>query len=86
MELLDNSCYGLDSIIIPNTVKTIEDWAFAGCENLSYVKIPQQLKTVGQGAFGSCPSLAYVDIPDLSSWAMITFNNYTANPLYYAKN
>ena len=80
-----NSCYGLDSIIIPNTVQTIEDWAFAGCEHLSYVKIPQQLKTVGQGAFGSCPSLAYVDIPDLSSWAMITFNNYTANPLYYAK-
>jgi hypothetical protein len=29
--------------------------------------------------------LAYVDIPDLSSWAMITFNNYNANPLYYAK-
>ena len=80
-----NSCYGLDSIIIPNTVETIEDWAFAGCEHLSYVKMPQQLKTVGQGAFGSCPSLAYVDIPDLSSWAMITFNNYTANPLYYAK-
>lgn len=80
-----NSCYGLDSIIIPNTVQTIEDWAFAGCEHLSYVKIPRQLKTVGQGAFGSCPSLAYVDIPDLSSWAMITFNNYTANPLYYAK-
>ena len=80
-----NSCYGLDSIIIPNTVQTIQDWAFAGCEHLSYVKIPQQLKTVGQGAFGSCPSLAYVDIPDLSSWAMINFNNYTANPLYYAK-
>ena len=80
-----NSCYGLDSLILPNTVETIEDWAFAGCEHLSYVKIPQQLKTVGQGAFGSCPSLAYVDIPDLSSWAMITFNNYTANPLYYAK-
>ncbi len=80
-----NSCYGLDSIFLPNTVETIEDWAFAGCEHLSYVKIPQQLKRVGQGAFGSCPSLAYVDIPDLSSWAMITFNNYTANPLYYAK-
>ena len=80
-----NSCYGLDSIFIPNTVEVIQDWAFAGCKNLSYVKIPQQLKTVGQGAFGSCPSLAYVDIPDLSSWAMINFNNYTANPLYYAK-
>ncbi len=80
-----NSCYGLESINLPNTVEVIEDWAFANCENLSYVKMPQQLKRVGQGAFGSCPSLAYVDIPDLSSWAMITFNNYTANPLYYAK-
>ena len=80
-----NSCNGLDSILIPNTVITIQGWAFAGCENLSYVKIPQQLKTVGQGAFGSCRSLAYVDIPDLSSWAMINFNNYTANPLLYAQ-
>ena len=80
-----NSCYGLESINLPNTVEVIEDWAFANCENLSYVKMPQQLKRVGQGAFGSCRSLAYVDIPDLSSWAMINFNNYTANPLLYAQ-
>ena len=76
-----NSCYGLDSIIIPNTVETIEDWAFANCKYLSYVKMPQQLKRAGQGAFGGCPALAYVDIPDLSSWAMVDFNNYSANPL-----
>ena len=86
--LIDNSafngCYGLVSINLPNTVEIIEDWAFANCENLSYVKMPQQLKRVGQGAFGSCPSLAYVDIPDLSSWAMVDFYNYFANPLYYA--
>lgn len=79
-----NSCYGLESINLPNTVEVIEDWAFANCENLSYVKMPQQLKRVGQGAFGSCPKLSYVDIPDLSSWAMVDFYNYYANPLYYA--
>ena len=79
-----NSCYGLESISLPNTVEVIEDWAFANCENLSYVKMPQQLKRVGQGAFGSCPKLSYVDIPDLSSWAMVDFYNYYANPLYYA--
>jgi hypothetical protein len=80
-----NGCRSLDSLALPNAITSIDDWAFAGCHSLSYVEIPQSLSRVGQGAFGSCQSLKTVKISNLSSWCMIDFANYNANPLYYSK-
>lgn len=46
------NCISLKSIIIPEKVNEIGDYAFFGCENLSFVKIESDVKYVGYLAFG----------------------------------
>ena len=49
---------------IPNSVKTIGDWAFAYCRSLTSVTIPNSVTTIGERAFDYCRSLTSVTIPD----------------------
>jgi hypothetical protein len=44
----------LTNIIISNTVRTIDSWAFASCENLTTITIPDSVTTIGEGAFSGC--------------------------------
>ncbi len=49
-------------IILPRTVRTIGDWAFAYCPNLEYVNTSYNLTSVGFYAFAFSPSLEEVNI------------------------
>ena len=51
------------SIIIPNSISCIEDYAFY-CPCLQNVKIPDSVKIVGVGAFMGCGSLETVCFPN----------------------
>lgn len=52
------------SITIPNTVKTIEAYAFSGCSRLVTVVIPNGVQSISYYCFKSCGSLESVTIPD----------------------
>ena len=52
----------LKTIVIPESVETIERAAFCGCENLSSFEIPANVKTIGDGAF-SMSALTSIKIP-----------------------
>ena len=54
---------GLTSIIIPNTVTTIEEMAFQGCSNLTSITIPGSVTTIEGYAFQHCTSLTSINIP-----------------------
>ena len=41
----------IESIVIPEGVTHISDWAFQNCESLMSVKLPSTLKSIGMGAF-----------------------------------
>ena len=41
----------IESIVIPEGVTHISDWAFSNCESLMSVKLPSTLKSIGMGAF-----------------------------------
>ena len=41
----------IESIVIPEGVTHISDWAFSNCESLMSVKLPSTLKSIGIGAF-----------------------------------
>ena len=50
--------------IIPNSVTSIGDGAFCGCESLQSVSIPNSVTSIGDYAFCLCKSLQSVTIPN----------------------
>ena len=50
------------SIILPDTVETIGDFAFATCENLSSIAIPASVTSLGSSVFTNCTSLTNITI------------------------
>ena len=54
----------LKGIVIPDTVKTIGDFAFNGCSNLESVTLGSSVETIGESAFINCDSLKSVNFPD----------------------
>ena len=54
----------LTSVTIPNSVKTIERFAFYNCNSLTSVTIPNSVTTIEVYAFSVCTSLTSVTIPN----------------------
>ncbi|MBE6666476.1 MAG: leucine-rich repeat domain-containing protein [Ruminococcaceae bacterium] len=48
---------------IPNTVTSIGERAFQGCENLTGITIPDSVMVIGNFAFQNCKGLTSVTIP-----------------------
>jgi hypothetical protein len=51
-------------VTIPDSVTSIGDGAFWGCDSLTNVTIPDSVTSIGGGAFYGCKSLTNVTIPD----------------------
>ena len=54
----------LASIVIPNSVTSIGDGAFAGCSSLTSITIPNSVTRIGEGFFMGCSSLTSITIPN----------------------
>ena len=59
-----SDCYSLQSVTIPNSVKSIGDKAFRLCESLQSVTIPNSVTSIGDEAFSGCESLQSITIPN----------------------
>ena len=51
-------------ITIPESVKSIGNSAFWGCESLNSIHIPESVKSIGNSAFSNCKSLTSIHLPD----------------------
>ena len=71
---------------ITEKTKMICFGAFTGCASLTSVTVPNSIVSINESAFYDCTSLKEVHITDIGAWCGIRFDNYYANPLYYAKN
>ena len=49
---------------IPNSVTSIENYAFYTCLNLKNIEIPNTVINIGDSAFGVCTNLIDIEIPD----------------------
>ena len=52
------------SMVLPDTAKSIGNYAFYQCRNLTSVTIPDSVTSIGNNAFYYCSSLTSVTIPD----------------------
>ena len=57
-------CSSLTSITIPDSVKSIEGYAFSWCTSLPSIDIPNGVTSIGGQAFQCCTSLTSVTIPN----------------------
>lgn len=57
------SCWRLNSVELPTSLRTIEVGAFDGTYNLKSLVIPEGVKTIGNYAFRSCNSLQKLELP-----------------------
>ena len=60
-------CYqmtGLQSIVLPENVYSIGDYAFYGCSSLTSITIPEHVYSMGERAFYGCSSLTSITIPE----------------------
>ncbi len=51
------------TVNIPESVKSIGNWAFSSCENLTGITIPSGVTSIGSGAFWGCTGLSEVTLP-----------------------
>ena len=54
---------GIESIVIPGTVKTVGSNAFSNCSSLSALTIEDGVETIGLEAFSNCSALKDVTVP-----------------------
>ena len=55
---------GCKKTIIPNSVTSIGEYAFLGCDGLTSVTIPNSVTSIGEDAFCNCIGLTSVTIPN----------------------
>lgn len=52
---------GIESILLPSSLKEIGAYAFADCKNLCSITIPESVQYIGNRAFWRCTSLAQIE-------------------------
>ena len=57
-----DSCIGLTSITIPNSVIEIDNWAFYYCSGIASITIPDSVTEIGCTAFSDCAGLESISV------------------------
>ncbi len=64
---------GCKNTVIPNSITSIGEHAFAFCEDLTSIEIPNSVTSIGDKAFANCLRLTSIDIPNsvtsIGDWA-----------------
>lgn len=63
-----SECELLESLILPNNVSQIGNWAFNGCTSLTNIEIPENVTSIGEDAFANCTAIKSIAIPETVTW------------------
>lgn len=53
-------CSKMSNIMLPSTIKTIQDYAFASCSALQEIELPAMVGEIGESAFADCGTLSSI--------------------------
>lgn len=69
------NCKNLTTVVLPNTLKTIQAQSFRGCTSLVTCIIPNSVTTIQSEAFAGCTSLAFdeLNLPNLTTLGQNAF-------------
>jgi len=91
-----SGCTKMESIVLPESIQLIEEYAFYRCTKLLDIHIPSGVKVIENNAFKNCEHLRYIYLPDtLESLGATAFaycsriteiNIDDANTVYYDKD
>lgn len=59
-----DNCYQLRSIVLPDSITSLGDYAFRDCDELDTITIPVSVKKIGKYAFASSDNLSQINIPE----------------------
>ncbi len=69
-------------LTLPNSVTTIESYAFHLCKNLTSITFPNSLTTIGDSAFDTCSSLISITLPNsvttIENWGFYMCESLTS--------
>ena len=78
-------CTNLTTIILPETIKSIGDYAFYECPGLTNLSIPNEVVSIGESAFCYCTGLNSIVLPEsvisLGTFAFAYCTNLTNLPI-----
>ncbi len=73
---------GCKSTTIPNSVTSIDGYAFSGCSGLTSIEIPNSVTSIGGSAFSGCSGLTSIEIPNsvtsIDNWAFSDCSGLTS--------
>lgn len=68
VEIIGGACFmnnlDLVEVTLPNTVKELEKYAFAGCTNITKLELSNSLEIIGEYAIRGCESIEYITLPE----------------------
>ena len=72
-------CTGLENVYIPDSITSVNMWAFRGCSALKSVRFSENLSQIGDYGFSECTSLDNVAFPaSMTSTSDNSFSNCTS--------
>jgi len=79
------NCMRLAKVKLGEGISSIPSYIFLACGSLTDIEIPSSITSIKKNAFEDCSNLSNVYITSIENWCSITFEDYSANPLYYAE-
>lgn len=79
-----SDCYGLTSVIIPDSITSIGSYAFYSCDNLTSVTIGSGVESIGNYAFEHCYKL--IEVYNKSALSITAGGTDHGRVAYYARN
>lgn len=81
-----NSVQTLVTLVIPDTVTEISDYAFYFCDKLTTVTIGNGVNFIGKSAFSSCSKLTSATFADTDGWYVTTTKGATSGTAITSAN